>query len=355
VEKVATPDAKTIEELANYLGIDKAHTAKAVFLMASLPPEKADPLAKPEIFVFAIIRGDMEVNETKLANALGAASLRPATEEEIRSVGAIPGYASPVGLTREHHEAGASSTIFTVVVDDLVPRSNNLVAGANQEGYHLRNVNYGRDFTAQIIADIAAAREGDACPICATTLRAVRGVEVGNIFKLGTHFSEKLGCSFSDVDGQEKPVIMGSYGIGSGRLLACIAEQHHDEHGLVWPVTVAPYPVHLVALTGRSSNETTTLADQVYTELKDHGIDVLYDDRDESPGVKFNDADLIGLPLRLTVSERALKQGGVEMKRRDRDERGIVPLADVIQVVKSELDKMEGEILAQVTGVVYPE
>ena len=355
MEIVATPGARTIEELANYLGVDKAHTAKAVFLIATFPPEIIDPLVRREIFVFAIIRGDMEVNETKLANTLGAASLRPATEEEIRAVGAVPGYASPVRLVRASQAPGSSTSSFTVVVDDLMPQSYNLVAGANQEGYHLLNVNYGRDYTADFIADIATAQEGDPCPLCAAPLHAVRGVEVGNIFKLGTHFSEKLGCNFTDMDGQEKPVIMGSYGIGSGRLMACIAEQHHDEQGLRWPVTIAPYPVHLVALAGRGNLENITIANQLYADLIAAGFEPLYDDREESPGVKFNDADLIGLPLRITVSERALKQGGIEMKRRDQNERSIVPLTDVLQAVQSELEQMGNAILAQVREIPYPE
>jgi len=355
LEKVATPGAKTIEELANFLGVEKARTAKAVFLIAAYPPGTTEPQIRQESFICAIIRGDMEVNETKLANTLGASSLRPATEDEIRLTGAVPGYASPVGLKRASQATGGSKSAFIVVVDDIVPQSPNLVAGANEAGYHLLNVNYGRDYSADFVADIAAAQDGDACPNCASPLQAVRGVEVGNIFKLGTHFSEKLGCTFTDVDGQEKPVIMGSYGIGSGRLLACIAEEHHDEQGLRWPVSVAPYPVHLIALVGRGSSDTMTTADQLYADLLAAGNEPLYDDRDESPGVKFNDADLIGLPLRLTVSERALKQGGVEMKRRDQSERRIIPLAEVLQVVQSELKQMEMDILEQVREVNYPD
>jgi prolyl-tRNA synthetase len=203
-----------------------------------------------------------------------------------------------------------------VVVDDAIPASPNLVAGANVDGYHLLNVNYGRDYTANIVTDIASAQEGDACPNCGGALRSVRGVEVGNIFKLGTRYSDSLGCKFLDKDGTEKPVIMGSYGIGSGRSLACVAEEHHDEIGLIWPVTVAPYHVHLVALGGKDGSEVQVAADQLYQELWDAGVEVLFDDRDESPGVKFNDADLIGLPIRLTVSARALKEGSVEFKAR---------------------------------------
>ena len=336
VEKVATPGAKTIEELAHYLDIPKEKTAKAVFLVATMPVQESgsvnegltneslpkNGLSYEEHFIFVIVRGDMEVNETKLANLLNARSLRPATEEEIRLIGAVPGYASPVGLPAD------------VVVDDLIPRSPNLVAGANEAGYHLRNVNYGRDYQAKFIADIVAAQEGDGCPQCGAPLRSVRGIEVGNIFKLGTHFSEPMGCTYTDQDGLERPVVMGSYGIGVGRLLACIAEEHHDESGLIWPVSVAPFQVHLIVLAGKGTvesgnnpaNPSLEMANELYQALQETGIEVLFDDRSESPGVKFNDADLIGLPIRLTISERAIKQGGIEFKRRDLSEKQILPL-----------------------------
>ena len=343
IEPVATPDCKTIADLARFLNIPESETAKAVFMIATIPQVTPNgQRATREQFVFTVVRGDMELNETKLANAVQAQSLRPATEEEIRAVGAEPGYASPVGLDG-----------VLVVVDDLVPGSPNLVSGANRAGYHLRNVNYGRDYSAQIVTDLVAAREGDVCPGCGGTLRAVRGVEVGNIFQLGTHFSESLGATYLDSDGQEKPVVMGSYGIGITRLLACIAEQYHDDQGLVWPVTVAPFSVHLVRLAGRGSSETTVAADRLYEDFKAAGIDVLYDDRDESPGVKFKDADLIGLPLRLTVGERGLKAGVVELKRRNNAEKVMIPLADVVERARHELAQMRMEIEALVKAVDY--
>jgi prolyl-tRNA synthetase len=298
-------------------------------MIASIPAD----LDQKEQFVFAVIRGDMEVNETKLANVLGARSLRPATEEEIRSVGAVPGYASPIGLKD-----------VWVIVDDAIPQSYNLVAGANEEGYHLLNTNYERDYTASIVADIAAAQDGDPCPQCGAAMRLARGVEVGNIFKLGTRYSEKMGCYYLDAEGQPRPVIMGSYGIGLGRLLACIAEEHHDEYGLIWPISVAPYAIHLIALAGKGSAETLATAERLYAELQAAGIETLYDDRAESPGVKFNDADLIGLPLRLTVSDRALKSGGVEFKRRDRQERQIVPLDQIVSRIQTEIAALYAEI-----------
>jgi len=231
------------------------------------------------------------------------------------------------------------------------------VAGANEAGYHLRNVNYGRDYQAGIVADIAAAQDGDACPQCGSAMRAVRGVEVGNIFKLGTRYTDAMGATFLDSDGQEKPVIMGSYGIGSGRLLACIAEEYNDEHGLMWPITVAPYEVHLVSLAGKrdADGEVSSRADQLYRDLQNMGIGVLYDDRDESPGVKFNDADLLGMPIRLTVSSRSLKQGGVEFKRRDQQERDIIPLPEVCLRVDEEIAVLQGDIRKMIVEVPFEE
>ena len=342
IEKVRTPACKSIEDLANFLGVPKARTAKAVFFMAAIP----DGETVAEKFIFAIIRGDMDLNETKLANAVGARDLRPATEDEIRAIGAEPGFASPVGLRLQSSQA-------LIVVDDSIPASPNLVAGANEADYHLLNTNYGRDYVADLVADLAAAEEGAACPECGGPLRAARGVEVGNIFQLGTRYSEALGCTFLDRDGQQKPVIMGSYGIGVGRLLACIAEEHHDEHGLIWPVTVAPFQVHLVLLRGKGTPQAEEVATKLYADLQKAGIEVLYDDRDESPGVKFNDADLIGLPVRLTVSERALTQGGVEMKLRSKPDKVIVPLDAAVASVRAALDALEAEIAASITPVEY--
>jgi len=339
LEMEATPDCKTIDELAEYLGVPKSKTAKAVFLVATIP----DGEVSYEKFVFAVVRGDMELNETKLANAIQAKVLRPATEDEIRMVGAVPGYASPVGLKD-----------VLVVVDDAIPDSANLVAGANQEGFHLRNVNFGRDFQADLVTDIVAALDGDSCPQCGFGMYSVRGVEVGNIFKLGTRYSDSMGCTFLDADGQNRQVVMGSYGIGSGRLLACIAEKHHDEFGLIWPISVAPFPVHLVVLAGRGSPEPLEMAERLYLDLLSVGIEVLYDDRQESPGVKFNDADLIGLPIRLTVSERSLKAGGVEFKRREQSERVVVAFAQVLEHVQREIDDLHSEINQQVDEISMP-
>ena len=331
LEKVATPGTKTIEDLANFLGIPQSKTAKAVFMVATVTEGEEDV----QKFVFAVVRGDMDLNETKLANAVKAKELRPAHEEEIRAIGAEPGYGSPIGIQRDQ---------VIVVVDDLVTKSPNLVAGANEEGYHFVNVNYGRDFTADIVADIVAAADGYACPECGAPLRTVRGVEVGNIFKLGTRYSAAMGALFQDKDGTRKPVIMGSYGIGVGRLMASIVEEHHDEYGIIWPITVAPYQVHIVALKGGFE-----VAESLYQALQEAGVEVLYDDRTEpSPGEKFNDADLIGIPLRLTVGGRSLKKGGVELKRRSEKDVHLVPVDEVVARVQEEIRAMTEAIMAKV-------
>lgn len=336
MEKVATPNVSTIDALAEFLGVPKAKTAKAVFMVATM----REAGKETQKFVFAIVRGDMDVNETKLTNALKAHELRPAHLEEITAIGAVPGYASPVGLSANKN--------VVIIVDDVIPNSPNLVAGANDAGYHLRNVNYGRDYTADIVADIAAAQEGDGCPRCGTPVYFSRGVEVGNIFKLGTKYTSALGGNFVDEDGQLKPVIMGSYGIGVGRLLACSAEENNDDKGLTLPITIAPYHVHLVGMAKMEKE-----AEQVYEQLVKAGVEVLFDDRDESAGVKFNDADLIGLPIRLTVGARAWKEGGVEMKLRRSDERTVIPLDNLVGGVKAQIEALFAEIQATLVTVPF--
>jgi len=353
LEKVATPDCKTIAGLAEFLTIPEARTAKAVFMVADIPEGESSA----QKFVFAILRGDMELNETKLTNALKASELRPATEEEIIAIGATPGYASPIGLPKTN-----AYLPVVIVVDDLIPESYNLVAGANDAGYHLLNANLGRDYQADIIADLTAARAGDVCTVCGGSFEEVRGVEVGNIFKLGTRYSDSMGCTYQDKDGKEKPIIMGSYGIGSGRLLAAVAEEYNDEYGLIWPITIAPYQVHLVMLPAKkgagergSEGDVEKAANQLYLDLQAAGVEALYDDREESPGVKFNDADLIGLPIRLTVSERGLRDGLIEYKRRDRKEKRMIPRGEIIEAVKAEIAALEAEIQAKVVEAPFDE
>jgi len=307
-EEVATPETPTIAALAARLGVGEERTAKATFFVTG-----------DGRLLTAIVRGDFEVNETKLSNAVKAiGGLRPAHAEEIAAAGMVPGYASPIG---------ASGTI--VVVDDLAARSPNLVAGANRHGYHLLNVNVGRDFTPDLVTDIANARPGDACPSCGSPVVLRQGIEVGNIFKLGTEFTEKLGATYLAEDGTRRLIVMGSYGIGLGRAMACIVEAHHDEKGIAWPASVAPYPAHLVVLGAGKDPAVGEAAEGLYQRLADAGVDVLYDDRDESPGVKLTDAELLGMPLIVTVSTRSLAAGGAEVTDRATGERSVRPIADV--------------------------
>jgi prolyl-tRNA synthetase len=335
-EKVETPGAHTIEELAEFLKILKSKTAKAVFLTATYAEDD-----RPDQLIMAIVRGDMELSETKLLNAIKAKEMRPATDDEIIASGAVPGYASPMGLKN-----------LLVVVDDIIPTSPNLVAGANEENYHFRNVNYERDYKADIVSDLAAAQQDDACPECGAPLRSVRGVEIGNIFKLGTRYSESMNCKFLDADGKEKFVIMGSYGIGSGRLLACIAEEYNDDGGLTWPITVAPFQVHMVVLAGKDEDETVIgKANDLYKALTDDGIDVLFDDRAESPGVKFNDADLMGMPIRITVSQRSLKNDSVEMKLRTEKDLNLIPYAEAASTIKAKIAELTEAVMQKVVEV----
>lgn len=326
LEEIHTPGTATIDDLARFMDIPKTKTAKALFMVATMADEQGaavDEQAAVEKtvvdrFVFAVLRGDMELSETKLANAVGALQLRPATPEEIRAVGAEPGFGSPLGIDR-------SRTLL--VVDDLIPSCFNLVAGANRVDYHVANVNYGRDYEADLVTDIAAAGDGSACPSCGSALRADQGIEVGNIFKLGDKYSKAMDTGYLDRENVSRPIVMGCYGIGIDRLMASIVERHHDEHGICWPVSVAPFQVILVDLSGGDPH-VSDVAAAVYDDLAEVGLEVLYDDRDDRAGVKFNDADLMGIPVRLTVGGRGVKKGVVELKVRRSGEMIDVPLGD---------------------------
>jgi len=330
-EKVLTPDCKTIEELAAFLKIEKRQTAKAVFLMGTFINDTNGE--EEEKLIVGIIRGDLEVEENKLQNTVKANSLRPAHPEEITAKNMIPGYGSAIGCTDD----------VLVVVDDSVAKSNNLVAGANEEGYHLLNTNFGRDYQGEV-ADIASASDGYACPECGKPLVASKGVEVGNIFQLNTRYSESMNCTYQDENGVRRPVIMGSYGIGVGRLLACLAENYSDEKGLSLPISVAPMQVHLVSLV-----KDVQVAETIYTALTQAGVEVLYDDRKESAGVKFADADLIGLPIRITLGNRSLKEGKVEVKLRSNLEESFSFGVDtVVEETLSLITKLRNDLASQV-------
>jgi prolyl-tRNA synthetase len=310
LEEVATPGTTTIASLAAFLGIEASRTAKAAFFTTG-----------DGRLVTAIVRGDDEVNETKLGNVVKAiGGMRPATIEEIKAAGMEPGYGSPIG---------ARDTV--VVVDALVARSPNLVAGANREGHHYRNVNVGRDFTPDMTADITNAQEGDRCPTCGQPVILRNGIEVGNIFKLGTKFTDAAGATYLGEDGQAHPIVMGSYGIGVGRNTACIVEAHHDEKGIIWPAEVAPYAAHLVSIGGAKEPRVTEVAERLHDLAAAAGPrhEILWDDRDESPGVKFTDAELLGMPWILTVSPRSLAAGGVEVTERATGDRATRSIEEV--------------------------
>ena len=322
IEEVETPGTTTIAGLARFLGVGEERTAKAAFFVTG-----------DGRLITAIVRGDYEVNETKLVNAVKATGgIRPAQVEEIRAAGMEPGYGSPVG---------ARDTV--VVVDDLVERSANLVAGANREGWHLRNVNVGRDFTPDLAADITNAQEGDACPRCGSEVILRNGIEVGNIFKLGTKYADAFGATYLDENGDRHPVVMGSYGIGVGRNVACIVEAHHDEKGIVWPAEVAPYAAHLVSIGTDKDPRVLEIAERLHEVAVKAGREILWDDRPESPGVKFTDAELLGMPWILTVSPRSLAADSVEVTERATGERGLRPLADVEALLRDGFPVPAGE------------
>lgn len=319
LEEVETPNSSTIQAVADYLNVTLQQTAKAVFFMAD------------DQFIFVVIRGDLEVNETKLRTVLGVGDLVPATTEQIIATGAVPGYASPIGV----HDA-------TIVVDESVAAARNLVAGANKDGYHVINCNVGRDYEATVVADVAAAAAGHLCPMCGEPMIVKRAIEVGNIFKLGTFYTEKLGATYLDQNGKARPVIMGSYGIGAGRSAATAVEQSHDDKGILWPISIAPFHVSLLSI--GKEDDVIAATDLLCDQLEAAGIEVLYDDRNERPGVKFNDADLIGNPIRLSISRKTLDASEVELKLRSEDQSVNVPMHGIVGHIRELVDGMLAEL-----------
>ena len=307
LEPVATPGVTTIPDLAKFLRIPEAKTLKAVFY------------ACDDEIVLATIRGDLEVNEVKLKNALKCEDLRLATDDEVRGAGLVAGYASPIGLESVRRFA-----------DRSINSGANFVVGANESDLHLRNANYPRDFTVDEVLDLTKVQPGHACARCGHDLEFARGIEVGHVFKLFTAFSEPFDANFLDRDGEQKPIMMGCYGIGVGRVLGAAIECNHDERGIAFPRSIAPADAHLVAL-NLDREEVRETADRVYAALQEAGVETIYDDREESTGVKFADADLLGLPVRVTVSPRNLRDGNVELKRRldDASEAQLVPVRAV--------------------------
>lgn len=321
--KVATPDCKTIDQVAAYVGVSTSQTVKAVFYWWQ--PKYG--VAEGGRLLFALVRGDLDINEVKLVNAVGGGFVRQATDEEIRAIGAVPGYASGIGMAVA---TAIDQPGVMVVGDTSLEYGGNFVVGANDEGYHYTGANYPRDINLSLMADIAQAAEGHQCPKCGGRIEARRAIETGHCFKLGTRYSAAVGATYLDENGEAQPIYMGSYGIGLDRLMAVIVELHNDKDGIIWPDSVAPYQVHLVHI-GKEGDGTRETADAVYEQLLEAGIEVLYDDREGiGAGVKFKDADLMGIPWRATVSARSLDQGGVEVKRRDEADRVVMPLDDFL-------------------------
>jgi len=313
--EVSTPGMGTIEQVSSFLKVPQNRTLKAVFYIAD------------GAMVFVAIRGDLEVNEIKLKNALSCQELRMATEAEVIQAGLVAGAASPVGLKG-----------FKVVADDSITLATNLVAGANKPDTHIKNVNYPRDFKVDLLTDITRVKAGDTCPKCGGQLSSTHGIEVGHTFKLGTSISQKLGANFVDPNGVMRPIIMGCYGIGLGRLLAAAIEQSHDEKGIIWPMAIAPYHIYLCSLYPENA-QVAAAAERLYNDLTARGLEVLYDDRDESPGVKFNDSDLLGMPLRVTISPRTLEKDSAEVKWRTEKKAQLVPLGSLATTLKELVDR----------------
>jgi prolyl-tRNA synthetase len=312
IEKVTTPDARTIEDLMKFFNCSPKEFAKTLIY-------KAD-----DKVVAAVIRGDRELNETKLQNYLGCIELEMADAETVEVVTrAAVGFAGPVGLNVE------------VIVDNEVAKMKNFVVGANETGYHLKNVNINRDFKASAVKDIRNIVEGDKCPGCGEPIKIAHGIEVGHIFKLGTKYSKALNCVFLDESGKEQPMIMGCYGIGVDRTMAAVIEQYNDENGIIWPISIAPYHVIVVPVNPTDTIQMET-AEKIYSELCASGIEVILDDRNERPGVKFKDADLIGIPVRITVGKKA-GQGIVEYKLRKSKEVREYKVDEAIAEVKREV------------------
>lgn len=325
LEKVHTPGMKTIEDVAGFLGVKPENTGKAVFYQDAHTGE----------LIFVLIRGDFEVNEVKLANALKVPELKFADDAAIEAAGAVPGFASPVGI---------DPAKARIIVDRSAAESGNLVVGANEMDYHYRNFNFDRDLAGSgcLVADIACVREGDPCPLTGQPLQFLRGIEVGNIFQLGTKYSDTMHCDYLDRDGKSHPMVMGCYGIGVGRAMAAVIEQSCDEYGPIWPMSIAPWQVELCAINPEKEG-VGEACERLYAELQAAGIEVLYDDRGEKAGSMFSDADLLGIPLRLVVSPRTLAEKQAEFKVRGcRDAERIALDAAVSHVaarVEAEMEK----------------
>ena len=314
LREVETPNAKTIEEVAAFFGKDAKKFAKTILFNADGK------------IVAVIVRGDREINEVKVTNAIGEVnSLELASNEEVQNAtNAVVGFAGPIGIK-----------VDILLVDEEVANMYNFIVGANKTGYHLENVNYGRDFEGTV-GDFRNVTAGEKCPDCGGTVTIARGTEVGHIFKLGTKYSKAMNANFIDEDGKEKPFVMGCYGIGVTRTMASIIEQHHDENGIIWPLAVAPYHVSVIPVNVKDE-EQVRVANELYDELISMGVEALLDDRNERAGVKFKDSELMGIPMRVTVGKK-IGDGEVEFKLRD-GEMEVIKISDVCNIVKGEFEK----------------
>ncbi len=313
IEEFPTPNAKTINDLIEQFGLSEDRLAKSVVYIADSKP------------VLVLMRGNDELNETKLQGVLGATAIRPAEPAELfEYTGANAGSIGPVNLKES----------IKIIADNRLQGANNMVSGANKDGFHNKNIDLERDAKIEGYFDLRVVQSGESCPQCNSQLKVVNAIELGHIFKLGTRYSEALGATFLDEKGEEHPIIMGSYGIGVERILACFIEQHHDDKGIIWKKPLNPYDVHLIGLNTNKFEEVKNACESLYEELLSNKIDVLYDDRDETPGVKFNDADLLGVPYQIIVSKKNIETGCVEMKIRETGERKQVKISEVVNEMK---------------------
>ena len=313
--EIETPNVHTIEELQDFFKMDAGQFAKTLIYYADGKT------------VAVVVRGDRDVNETKVANAIGGAvEFELASEDTIKAVtGAEVGFAGPIGIKTDY-----------LFIDQEVVDQRNVIVGANKTGYHIQNANFGRDFEGQI-GDFRNVQEGDKCPKCGQPLEIMRGVEVGHIFKLGTKYSESMGATFLDQNGKSQPIIMGCYGIGVERTVAAVIEQHHDENGIIWPLAIAPYHVVVVPVNVKKEEHLEN-AEKIYKELEAAGVEVLLDDRNERAGFKFKDSDLLGIPMRITVG-KDIVDGKVEFKLRKEADKEIISVDEVLDRVKAEFAK----------------